>query len=168
MLFRQIFQYQRCSHFTTPETCVVVRMMMMIIIIIHAYTHHYLGRVLRGLDFLGSCSFNKIRYYSGSLVLRKEIHIWESIVFLLLLTSNLILEKKRIYLNLFPSFFSGREMFIFLGFSWSLENLMPFLLKKTIILEEDERWFHNDQKSCWMFGCASYSHKKVKQAKDKF
>lgn len=63
VLFREISQYQRCSHFTTPEMDVV--MVMMVMTIIHAYTYHYLGRLPGGLDALGSCSFYEIRNYRG-------------------------------------------------------------------------------------------------------
>lgn len=83
VIFQQISQYQRCSHFRITEMDVGMMIMaiMVMMMMIHAYTYHYLGRLVGRLDFLGSCSFYEIRHYSGSLVLKKEIHIWKSITF---------------------------------------------------------------------------------------
>lgn len=133
-LFSQISQHQRHSHFTTPETDVVVMMMMMMIC---TYAHHYLGEYFGDLIFWDPVLL--MRYYSESLVLMKEICIWESIVFLLL-TSNLILEKKINNLNLFPSCFLFLEERLFI--LWVLMifgKLNAILIKKKIILEKDEK-----------------------------
>lgn len=80
----------------------------------------------------------------------RDSHL-EIYCFFLLLTSNLVLEIKIINLNLFPN-----------CFLFSLEKLMPFLLRKKIVLRrlKDNSIMTKNPVGCGFV--ASYSHKKVK------
>lgn len=161
VLFRQISQYQRSSHFTAPETNVVV---MMMVIIIHGYTHHYLQRLVWGLDFLESCSFNEISYYSGSLVVMKEIHIWKSIAFSIAYFKFNFGEEKKEFKFISKLFsLSGREVVHPVRFLmiFGKSNAILIRKKKSYLRRMKDNSIMTKNSVGYVF-VASCFHKKVK------